>query len=674
MSISVAVEQHHFQNDWNNPVSHASHAKSPNQKIGFSTPKGPSPSAPENQVAFPAQHAVIAAAATIRKNSSSPVQKFDPSCLSSSSSSFSPQMATIATQLDCVSNSSDSSAASSSTMSIPPRPSLAAPFSNSSDIKDASPYLSSDPHRPLLSSSRSYSSPGSLSSFNFSSDSSSMSEQDRLRTPRVFVDASAAIKDEKVPAPEDLQQQETKPTPPSDSHPQRQPLRKLKSSLKLPQLHKSYLTPNISPKSVRFATRLEKVKTFNGKDSPLAVSAHNTPLGSPNFDFDVDMAVDDYFSNSGASLPAISLDSEEENSSDSDADDENSWFSGARHRYKMSFTNFSAPQNLYTNSCRPVYLQHIGFSNDKTLLELSVMCANLAFEKHLSLKMTFNDWQSSVIYNNATYVKSFSLVNFDQFKFVIPLTNLPSAINVQFCIKYCVAGQTHWDNNCTKNYSVGLARCEKRRSRCKTKKNKLSGAKNESNFAGAEHHACVKENVSNSRRGEDESEPASNAFAPTVQQAKSSIAYNDLVSRLMKVKMGESDAEKNSPQSPQSPQSAPRTKYSRSFLARELKTESPGSPSSLSSSTVSTSSSSPSLQNESYKNYTTTPPPTAQLVTKPALCFQNTAFNSNSYANLLRTYCFSGTPPHEAQSATPTPAAISAGVSSAVGDSFSFRM
>lgn len=411
-----------------------------------------------------------------------------------------------------------------------------------------------------------------------------MSEEDRLRTPRVVVDPL--------------------------EKPERQPLRKLKLSLKLPQLHKLYLTSNISPKLVRFAAHLENVKTFNGKDSPLAVSAHTTPVGSPCFDFGIDTdSVEDYFSRT----QSLALDSE-------DSSDDDAWFSNAAHKYKVSYSNFASPQNLFSNVSRPVYLHNLGFSADKSQLEVSVMCANWAFEKHVALKMTFNDWQLSVICNNALYVKLFPLVNFDQFMFTIPLTNLPSAINIQFCIKYSVAGQTLWDNNASRNYSVGLAHSDSPKAPIKKSMNL--------NFAGAKVSSEKPVKASNT-------EPASNAFAPTVQRAKDSVSYNDLVNRLMKVK---SDTR-------------PRTKYSKSFLAKEtsLKSPTPKEPAS-----------------KNYRNYTTSPPPRVQS-------FENTAFNSNSYATLLRQFCFNGTSPHAespSSPASPSPAAISAGVGSGAGTGF----
>lgn len=404
-----------------------------------------------------------------------------------------------------------------------------------------------------------------------------------------------------------------KPRSASDTTP---PLRKLKSSLKLPQLHKCNSTSLLSPKLVRFASHLEKVKTFDGRDSPLAVSAQNTPLGSPSHrDFDVE----DYFSNN-SNFTDLSLGSD-----DSDLDLDSFFGSVPQHNYKISFTNFTPPQNIYDKLSSPVYLQSASVSLDKKLMVLFVMCENLAFEKNLSIKITFNDWHSTVIYNNAQYVKLFSLLNFDQFKFVIPLTSLPSAINTQFCIKYCVAGHTFWDNNSTKNYSVTLTSSGKPRP--KPRKAKIN-----SSFD-------FLDNVNS----------MGDSFAP----AKSTIPYTELVSKLKNVKKDEqkrvplfksfSASNVNSPPARLATSATlARPKYSQSYKLRTA-----ASPPAQEASPASKTSAVPFKGlGASELSGDSTPRSVGE--------FHDTQFNSNTYAALLRTYCFSGTPSVSSPVSTPT--------------------
>lgn len=222
------------------------------------------------------------------------------------------------------------------------------------------------------------------------------------------------------------------------------PLKKLKLSLKLPYLSRVQSASLISPKSVKFASRLENVKMFDGKDSPSSVSLQNSPLGSPNSSLP---RVNDYFSIPRSFGDLVLSDSE------SESDDE------ASHEmlYRINNSNFVAPQNIYDKKNCPVYLQKAMLSPDKKSLVLIVMCQNLAFEKSLSLKLTFNEWKSQLIFNNSSYVSLFASANFDQFKFCIPLTHLPSAISPEFCLKYTVNKTTYWDNNDGRNYQFSLS-------------------------------------------------------------------------------------------------------------------------------------------------------------------------------------------------------------------------
>ncbi|WPK24732.1 hypothetical protein PUMCH_002021 [Australozyma saopauloensis] len=227
------------------------------------------------------------------------------------------------------------------------------------------------------------------------------------------------------------------------------PLRKLKSSLKVSSLTKLYSTSNISPKSVRFASHLANVKTFDGRDSPSTVSLQNSPSGSPTYSF----ASRDYFSVRHNFTDLTFSDDDVSSDSDMEVYQE---FTKDKH-YKITRSNFSAPKNIYDKRDRPVYLQQASLSTDKKLLILTIMCQNLAFEKKLSVKLTLNNWNSVLIFNNYTYMKLFSSVNFDQFQFVIPFSHFPSSINPQFCIRYDVNNTTYWDNNNDKNYAFSLS-------------------------------------------------------------------------------------------------------------------------------------------------------------------------------------------------------------------------
>lgn len=393
-------------------------------------------------------------------------------------------------------------------------------------------------------------------------------------------------------------------------------MKKLKSSLKLPSLTKLYSTLNLSPKLVRFASRLENVKMFDGRDSPFTVSLQNTPVGSPTHDFDLH----DYFS---THRNFNDLDLDHDSDLDSDSDDSDTFREYTKDRlYKISCSNFSPPKNIYDRQHSPVYLQLMALAADKTLLVLLVMCQNLAYEKALSVKLTFNNWQSNLIFTNPHYMKSFTSVNFDQFKFTIPLAHLPSAVNAQFCIKYDVDGASHWDNNNSCNYNVVLSSSEPQKN---------------TNFAAVDFFTYKTPTFLSAPR-------QAPTHTPSVSSEKKiALPYNydELISKLILVSksdmskpsglssaLADSSAAFDSSSKPPLHTSASlpslRPRYSQSFRAKH-------SDSNLEL---------PAKAIEAVSGAASTPAVPKKV--KPVASFQDSKFNSSSYATLLQTYCFNG--------------------------------
>lgn len=394
---------------------------------------------------------------------------------------------------------------------------------------------------------------------------------------------------------------------------ERVPLRKLKLSLKLPSLTRCILELHILPKLVRFASRLENVKMFDGRELPAAVLLQNTPLGLPTCEF----GLDDYFS-AGRNFTALNL---HDDYLDLDLDLDTFVLYTSDRQYKVTLTNFAPPKNLYDRQHCPVYLQHATLGSDKKSLVLLVMCQNLAFEKRLAVKLTFNNWQSTLIFTTFSHVKSFLLVNFDQFKFVIPLAHLPSALNAQFCIKYEVNSAVHWDNNSSKNYNMVLAL----QAKPPVHKDTFTYKAPTFNFT------CQPP------KKEKELAPASSAFAPLLAHVpKSSPApynYNELVSKLISVKR---DAEPERPKLNHSA-SAPalRPRFSQLFMAKNKEL-----PKALPLKTLPLTSALPLAPSLGLASL---PAPKASAKTAdPAPGFLDAKFNSTSYAALLQNYCFSG--------------------------------
>lgn len=84
-----------------------------------------------------------------------------------------------------------------------------------------------------------------------------------------------------------------------------------------------------------------------------------------------------------------------------------------------------------------------------------VQVKNLAYEKHVSVRYTFNTW-TTASEHKATYIPGASVADTDTFFFHI---NSPMAVSEQkmeFAISYKVEGQTFWDNNFGDNYRLLL--------------------------------------------------------------------------------------------------------------------------------------------------------------------------------------------------------------------------
>lgn len=239
----------------------------------------------------------------------------------------------------------------------------------------------------------------------------------------------------------------------------------VKSSLKLPSLGKSMSTTNIPnrDKSVRFALRLANIKMFDGRESPVTVSNECTPLGSPKqlddelyqpkrrskltftwgSDFDDDFD-DDNLGFSSSRNTTSTFEDDDKNSSDEE--------SNSPPKYFIEHTDvLKNPQRIMSS---PVYLQLIKLNEAANTLVGEILAKNIAFEKNLLLKLTFNNWTSNLTINLVSYVKSFG--NSDLFRFEIPLMGLSKYLKLELVVRYDVAGQTYWDNNDNKNYHITL--------------------------------------------------------------------------------------------------------------------------------------------------------------------------------------------------------------------------
>ncbi|XP_024243478.1 protein phosphatase 1 regulatory subunit 3C-B [Oncorhynchus tshawytscha] len=85
----------------------------------------------------------------------------------------------------------------------------------------------------------------------------------------------------------------------------------------------------------------------------------------------------------------------------------------------------------------------------------TVKVRNVSFEKLVSIRITFDSWETHTDVA-CTYLNNvYGCLDTDTFAFTIDLpSSVPSQERVEFCICFTTQDQTYWDNNDEKNYKL----------------------------------------------------------------------------------------------------------------------------------------------------------------------------------------------------------------------------
>ncbi|KAL2819803.1 putative phosphatase regulatory subunit-domain-containing protein [Aspergillus granulosus] len=190
-------------------------------------------------------------------------------------------------------------------------------------------------------------------------------------------------------------------------------------------------TPTYS-KAVHFDAQLEHIRHFLQLDKPQAVSANTSPVED--------------------------LDADGEYPFNSEASDAEAFEWGIR------LSNF--PHKPPAQPHPRVRLERLFLSPDKNSLVGMVVVANLAFQKHVAARFTFDSWKTTsevtAEYSGDAGRKPLQ-AGYDRFMFNIRLdeqTNLDKK-TMFVCIRYNVNGQEFWDNNETRDFQVNFAKMPK---------------------------------------------------------------------------------------------------------------------------------------------------------------------------------------------------------------------
>ena len=191
---------------------------------------------------------------------------------------------------------------------------------------------------------------------------------------------------------------------------------------------KSALRPSSVPgtptttKLVQF-NDIEEVQHFFKVDRPIALSVGSSPVETYSF------ALDDW--------------------------------SKSRAEWEVRLANFpeASPKRQYLL----VRIEQLSLSKDSESLIGTVAVANIAFEKYVTARFTFDYWETTseiaAEYSNIQLPQQ-PFTRYDRFQFSIKLLDQANLENktLFLCARYRVKGQEYWDNNSRNNFQVNFTR------------------------------------------------------------------------------------------------------------------------------------------------------------------------------------------------------------------------
>ncbi|KAK8048155.1 hypothetical protein PG994_009885 [Apiospora phragmitis] len=185
-------------------------------------------------------------------------------------------------------------------------------------------------------------------------------------------------------------------------------------------------TPTFS-KAVHFDSHLEHVRHFLQVDRPLAVSAGSSPADNYESDTEYPFNMD----KSTTRSPPF--------------------------EWEVVINNFPAETPL--RKAMPIRVERIWMSPDQKSLLGSLAVANLAFQKSVVCRFTFDYWKT-VSEVGAEYGHEIrprdTEAGHDRFQFTIKLSDFANleAKTLYFCVRYNVNGREYWDNNNDLNFQI----------------------------------------------------------------------------------------------------------------------------------------------------------------------------------------------------------------------------
>ncbi|SMQ48573.1 unnamed protein product [Zymoseptoria tritici ST99CH_1A5] len=184
-------------------------------------------------------------------------------------------------------------------------------------------------------------------------------------------------------------------------------------------------TPTYS-KSVHFNDSDNQTRHFLQVDKPIAVSAGTSPVES--YDSETEFP----FNNEEQGKPEL----------------------------QIKVANF--PEESFSRKTRPVRVERIFLSSDKSTLVGVCAVQNISFQKLVVARFTLDYWKttSEVVAEFNNDVRSPPSDGCDRFTFHIKLSDQANLDNktLLLCVRYNVGGQEFWDNNDNTNFQIDFTK------------------------------------------------------------------------------------------------------------------------------------------------------------------------------------------------------------------------
>lgn len=138
-------------------------------------------------------------------------------------------------------------------------------------------------------------------------------------------------------------------------------------------------------------------------------------------------------------------------------------FDASTNKLSMILPNWPTLHPTRRFITQMVSLENLSWDNERSIIKGRILVHNLAYEKRVTVRMSFNHWQTWMDID-AIYTESSKGDALDRFSFDLVTTNNLSYLNricvgssCSLAVRYQVNGREFWDNNKGDNFSIRWA-------------------------------------------------------------------------------------------------------------------------------------------------------------------------------------------------------------------------